>query len=71
MPLTRESALRKDRTTAGNGNYGTLEHRHFATIAAILRDTGADSDTCEVWADRLQYTNPRFDRGRFLRACQA
>lgn len=71
MPLTTDSALRKDRTTASNGSYGELQHRHFATIAAILRDTGADSDTCEAWADKLRYTNPRFDRARFLRACLA
>lgn len=67
MPLTIESALRKDRTSA----LGSLEHRHFATIAAILREMNATSDQCEQWADRLRSTNPHFSRSRFLRACEA
>jgi len=67
MPLTVESALRKD--TLGAKFPATMEHRHFAVIAGILRDFGADRDACEAWADRLNPTNPRFDRARFLRAC--
>ncbi len=63
--LTQESALRKDL----NSGLGEMQHRHFATIAAILRDIGTDRDTCEAWADRLRRTNSRFDRRRFLRAC--
>ncbi len=65
MPLTKDSALRKDRTSA----YSAMEHRHFATIAAILRKQGADRETCQCWADELRHTNPRFDRARFLMAC--
>lgn len=63
--LTNESATRKD-ITAGKAG---MEHRHFATIATILRNIGADGATCERWADELAPTNPRFDRARFLRAC--
>lgn len=69
--LTAESALRKDRTTAGD-----LQHRHFATIARIIEtDMRAGFDQYErgavarVFADALARTNPRFDRTRFLRAC--
>lgn len=69
MALSRETALRKDIRTANAGNLGPMEHRHFATIAAILRDLNADRETCQQWADRLRHTNPRFDRARFLLAC--
>ncbi len=66
MTLTIESALRKDRTAGKSG----MEHRHFATIATILRNMQADRMTCETWADELAPTNSNFDRRRFLRACQ-
>lgn len=52
-----------------------LEHRHFATIAAILADECEHlpqmqwSALCNRFADRLTDTNPRFDRHRFLMAC--
>ncbi len=64
--LTEESALRKDRTTGK----ATMEHRHFATIAAILRNMQADRMTCEAWADELTPTNINFNRERFLLACR-
>lgn len=68
MPLTTESALRKDRNTGK----ATMEHRHFATIAAILRDM-PELEThygrARYFATQLAKTNPRFDRARFLRAC--
>lgn len=68
MPLTTESALRKDRKSAKSG----MEHRHFATIADIIRQM-PESDTrgriAIFFADELRSTNPRFDRARFLRAC--
>lgn len=67
MALTDESALRKDKTSG----LGDMQHRHFATIATILRETGASREYCETWADKLAPTNPRFDRRRFLRACEA
>ena len=68
MALTTESALRKDKRTG----YATLEHRHFAKIAAILADTHdlANSHViCRRFATELAKTNPRFDRERFLKAC--
>ncbi len=67
MPLTRESAKRKDITTGR----APMEHRHFATIATVLRNLSADRLTCEAWADELAPCNPKFDRERFLRACEA
>lgn len=74
MALTPRSALNKDRTSGK----GELQHRHFATIAAILADLdgensgvsrGQHRDICEHFADHLAETNPRFDRDRFLAAC--
>lgn len=74
--LTPESATRKDKTSG----LGEMQHRHFATVAAIIR--GMDKvhnqehgfidireDVAEHFANELARTNPRFDRARFLRAC--
>jgi prephenate dehydrogenase len=76
MALTTESALRKDKT---NAFASTMEHRHFATIAAILAELKPSQRlslsatswryVCNLFADRLAGTNPRFDRQRFLKAC--
>lgn len=69
MALTTESALRKDRTNANS----TLEHRHFATIAAIIAEL-RDEDRqamADFFVERLRGTNPRFDRRRFMLACNA
>jgi hypothetical protein len=73
--LKPESAHRKD-LTAGLGN---MEHRHFATIATIIREMDRGLIACsegatrkfvaELFAERLPATNPKFDRGRFLAAC--
>lgn len=69
MALTTEAALRKDKTNAS----ATMEHRHFATIAAILADLPSEWSrkpaVIEHFADALRHTNPKFDRARFLRAC--
>lgn len=81
--LKPDAALRKDRTTAP-----TLEHRHFAFIAAMLArmrpkhrystnnrvltthpDYNRWLDTVQHFANACAATNPRFDRARFLRAC--
>ena len=68
--LTSESALRKDRTNASGP---TLEHRHFAVIAEIIRAMDEPNALQGLWAnhfaDQLANTNPRFDRARFLKAC--
>lgn len=80
MPLTAESAARKDRTTA-NGS-PELQHRHFAFIAATLSNmkptkrnstfelrTSEWRGACNSFADACAVSNPRFDRKRFLTAC--
>lgn len=71
MPLTTESAARKDKT---NAHATTFEHRHFARLAAILADMPIRwgqrrGDVINHFADQLANTNPRFDRRRFLAAC--
>jgi len=50
-----------------------MERRHFVFIADTLRQARDDSAdvTAEFFADRLAYTNPNFDRDRFLRAAGA
>lgn len=65
MALSTTAALSKDKTTGKS----EMQHRHFATVAAILVNLKADKDTCEAWADELAPTNPKFDRARFLAAC--
>lgn len=74
MALKPQAAHRKD-LTAG---IGPMEHRHFATVATIIREMGdgampVDRATREMvayhFAERLRETNPNFDKGRFLRAC--
>lgn len=67
MALSREAAFRKDR----NADWCEFQHRHFATIADILRDMDADIETVGEWADRLARTNARFDRERFIAATGA
>jgi hypothetical protein len=62
-------ANRKDISTAQNGV--TMQHRHFAFIAAtIAAMVGCDRETiANDFANALQRTNGRFDRERFLAAC--
>jgi len=75
VALIPHSALSKDKTSGK----GELQHRHFATIAAILAELGPNQGVfdnqrqgiCEHFADHLADTNPRFDRARFLVACGA
>lgn len=75
MPLTTESAARKDRTTAAG--VPTLEHRHFAFIADVIASMPTHAATLRTqqrscalsFADACARTNPRFDRARFLSAC--
>lgn len=72
--LTDESATRKDLNT---GTSGTLQHRHFAFIAATIKampdhaaSLRAQKCSCALaFADACASSNPRFDRARFLRAC--
>lgn len=69
MPLTQESAARKDRTT---GQGAELQHRHFAFIAAVFAESH-DLANAGVMARRFAQacasSNLRFDRRRFLAAC--
>lgn len=73
--LSTEAALRKDKTQPSDN---AMQHRHFATIAAIIADKFGEKTTSTEWnqkdianhfADALTATNPKFDRARFLRAC--
>lgn len=68
--LTKESAHRKDITSG----LSDMQHRHFATIATIIREGAFAEETrqevAETFADRLWMTNPNFDRKRFLLACK-
>lgn len=70
MALMTEATARKDKINAG----AILQHRHFATIAAIIADHPGPSATVRRqmathFANGLSNTNPKFDRARFLRAC--
>lgn len=71
MALTKDTAHRKDL----NAGIGDMQHRHFATIATIIREMPVDvygtDQVAEIFADRLRATNPNFDRRRFLLACDA
>jgi hypothetical protein len=67
--LTKESAARKDSTT---GATAELQHRHFAFIAAVVKDETdmfVRGRLARRFADACARTNPRFDRTRFLAAC--
>lgn len=75
--LSQEAAHRKDQTQP-SGN--KMEHRHFATVAAIIRSMptvhngehgfiDVRQEVAEHFADALTATNTKFDRARFLRAC--
>ncbi len=68
--LTKESAARKDSTT---GATATLQHRHFAFIAAVVQDETdlfVRGRIARRFADACARCNPRFDRARFMLACK-
>ena len=76
MPLTKDTAHRQDLTSG----IGEMQHRHFATIATIIREStllGNDATfsaderakVALLFAGRLRATNSNFDRRRFLLAC--
>lgn len=68
MTLSTKAAHRKDISTG----ISEMQHRHFATVATIIRalpDAGLRADVAEHFADSLASSNPRFDRARFLAAC--
>lgn len=51
-----------------------MQHQHFATIATIIRGMPActydPSQIAKYFAYHLSETNPKFDRARFLAACE-
>ncbi len=73
MPLKPAAAYRKDKCSA----IGEMQHRHFATVATIinrlhLSGTMSQADAAcvaEHFASELIWTNPKFDKKRFLAAC--
>lgn len=70
MPLKPKTANRKDLRTG----ISPMQHRHFCTIAAIVRGLGTEhtwtqENLARYFAAELAATNPRFDRERFLAAC--
>lgn len=71
MALSANAALNKDKATGK----ATMEHRHFATVAAIIKSLddsmtlGDVKQVAEHFASELKATNPRFDRNRFMIAC--
>ncbi len=79
MPLNAQSATRKDTATA---KAVSLQHRHFAFIAATLKacNPGGDGiqnlamhqwkDTVMAFAAACAASNPKFSRARFLAACE-
>lgn len=51
-----------------------MQHRHFAAIAAMVRDLPERVNRLAVarsFAGKLASTNRNFDRARFIAACQA
>lgn len=76
MALKTAAANRKDINTAANGV--ALEHRHFAFIADVIAGIIADhddltpcADVVEAFAYHCARTNPKFNRARFVAACNA
>lgn len=65
--ITHITANRKDL----NAKTARFEHRHFATVAAIIRNMPAQgrADIARQFARELRTTNPRFQASRFLAAC--
>lgn len=69
MPLTKTAARAKDKRS----KIGELQHRHFATIAALIskcRDSALRDEMAQYMGNSLRLTNPRFDRARFIAACK-
>lgn len=72
--LSPHAAKNKDARSAQTASF---QHRHFAAIAAIIasmRKQGWNEQIifhlADRFADELAATNPRFDRKRFLAACE-
>ena len=51
----------------------TMQRRHFEFIAQTINEVNADGGMdgfVEYLCDKLETTNPRFDRERFRKACR-
>lgn len=52
-----------------------LTRQHFETVALILKayphgaPTASQAKLAEAFCDMFEADNPRFERGRFLKAC--
>ena len=66
--LTNHSTLSKDKRNARNP---VMEHRHFAVVAGIIAElpTNQRGHIAGFFADKLAGTNPKFNRARFIAAC--
>ena len=70
MPLTMQSANRKDISTARHGV--ELQHRHFSFIAAVIAEIADPVERHNIavrFGDACCRSNPRFDYSRFMKAC--
>lgn len=68
--LTTASALRKDTTQPTRARF---QHAHFAEIARIIRSSSDDRNKAywiAFFTNELAGTNPKFDRARFIKACE-
>jgi len=66
--MTPQAMLRKDLKTGKA--IETLQHRHYATIAAIIAELPpGQRDMITVHFARHLNRNPRFDETRFIAAC--
>lgn len=76
MALAYLAARRKDQRTGKS----IMQHRHFATVAAIIKNMDKvhnqeqgfidiREDVAYHFAAELASTNPKFDRARFIAAC--
>jgi len=66
--LTNQAALSKDKRNSRNP---VMEHRHFAVVAGVLAslDPYIRDEVAGHFADKLAETNPKFNRARFIAAC--
>lgn len=71
MTLSIEAQIRKDKR-AGSNSLSGMQHRHFALIASIIAELDGKKrvEMAYHFAEALKNSNPRFDRIRFLRACE-
>ena len=71
MSLSTQAAMQKDKST---GKSVELQHRHFAFIAAVIKDIADAGQRYEMayhFALACRGSNKAFDHDRFMRACGA